>query len=369
MVKEAETQNTSEVAPEPSHFTTPPRWSEKLKLHKWKILGGVLGIFVLAGAVFGAYKLGQLSRPKTKAVEISCQEDSDCVLVIDKGGCCSCPTAVNKSELDRNKNLRIFLPEEMEEAQEVRPECKNIICSPCAFWNKAVCVSGVCRGAYEESESPTADWKTYTNKEHGFSIKYPSFGKQVLLDTDGAYLGICNLNNALLAIKASPPDYEQLIITVDVELNNANLDIQNWLTANCKGDWVLNPSSKKEIIIGGVSATKITGESKFPPHLGSSTFAVLSREKMLYFIHLWYPSMQFERGGEAPQIDIYETTDQILSTFRFLEEENPRSDCLGSCKCMKECNKEGPVYFIHDGEGAFECSINSVDKTCCCSGV
>jgi len=32
---------------------------EKLKLHRFKILGGALGVFVLAGAVFGAYKLGQ----------------------------------------------------------------------------------------------------------------------------------------------------------------------------------------------------------------------------------------------------------------------------------------------------------------------
>jgi len=32
---------------------------EKLRIHKGKILGGVLGIFVFAGAVFGAYKFGQ----------------------------------------------------------------------------------------------------------------------------------------------------------------------------------------------------------------------------------------------------------------------------------------------------------------------
>jgi len=32
---------------------------EKLKTHKFKILGGILGILVFAGAVFGAYKLGQ----------------------------------------------------------------------------------------------------------------------------------------------------------------------------------------------------------------------------------------------------------------------------------------------------------------------
>lgn len=38
---------------------TPPRWREKLGLHKFKILGGVLGILVFAGGVFGAYRLGQ----------------------------------------------------------------------------------------------------------------------------------------------------------------------------------------------------------------------------------------------------------------------------------------------------------------------
>jgi len=32
---------------------------DKIKIHKWKILTGVFGIFVFAGAVFGAYKLGQ----------------------------------------------------------------------------------------------------------------------------------------------------------------------------------------------------------------------------------------------------------------------------------------------------------------------
>lgn len=32
---------------------------DKLKIHKFKILGGILGILFLAGAAFGAYKLGQ----------------------------------------------------------------------------------------------------------------------------------------------------------------------------------------------------------------------------------------------------------------------------------------------------------------------
>lgn len=42
--------------PEPE-LPTPSFW-EKIKINKFKILAGVLGIFVFAGAVFGAYKLG-----------------------------------------------------------------------------------------------------------------------------------------------------------------------------------------------------------------------------------------------------------------------------------------------------------------------
>lgn len=36
-----------------------PSFREKLKIHKFKIIGGIFGILVFAGAVFGAYKFGQ----------------------------------------------------------------------------------------------------------------------------------------------------------------------------------------------------------------------------------------------------------------------------------------------------------------------
>ncbi|MFZ5365804.1 MAG: hypothetical protein ACOZBZ_00745 [Patescibacteria group bacterium] len=39
----------------------PASFWEKLKIHKFKILGGVLGVLVLVSIVFGAYKLGQRS--------------------------------------------------------------------------------------------------------------------------------------------------------------------------------------------------------------------------------------------------------------------------------------------------------------------
>ncbi|TSC54185.1 MAG: hypothetical protein LiPW16_113 [Microgenomates group bacterium LiPW_16] len=36
-----------------------PTFLDKLKIHRWKILSGILGVLVFAGAVFGAYKFGQ----------------------------------------------------------------------------------------------------------------------------------------------------------------------------------------------------------------------------------------------------------------------------------------------------------------------
>lgn len=52
-----------------------------------------------------------------------------------------------------------------------------------------------------------------------------------------------------------------------------------------------------------------------------------------------------------------------------IENANPQVDCLGSCKCLKECNEIGPTYFIPVEQGSSECSGNSTNKTCCCSGV
>jgi len=55
MEEKIEPQPLMEPEAEPS---VPSLW-EKLKANKFKILGGVLGILVLAGAVFGAYKFGR----------------------------------------------------------------------------------------------------------------------------------------------------------------------------------------------------------------------------------------------------------------------------------------------------------------------
>lgn len=85
---------------------------EKLKVNKFKILGGVLGVFILTGAAFGAYKFSQ-RQVYPELVE----------------GPTPSPTATP-------------LPTPTPEPTP--------------------------------TPGPTADWKTHTNTECGFSIKYPS---------------------------------------------------------------------------------------------------------------------------------------------------------------------------------------------------
>jgi len=46
------------VTPQEIQIQSPSFWG-KIKVHKFKILGGILGVFVFVGAVFGAYKFGQ----------------------------------------------------------------------------------------------------------------------------------------------------------------------------------------------------------------------------------------------------------------------------------------------------------------------
>lgn len=53
-----------------------------------------------------------------------------------------------------------------------------------------------------------------------------------------------------------------------------------------------------------------------------------------------------------------------------INDDNPRLDCAGSCRCMEKCNEQGPVYFIFNEEASQEeCYFNLENKMCCCSGI
>lgn len=74
------------------------------------------------------------------------------------------------------------------------------------------------------------------------------------------------------------------------------------------------------------------------------------------------PNDEFDRNVDIKYAEKEFTIEETLL-------KNPQTECLGTCRCMTECNKEGPLYFIPAEEGSSECSVNSANKTCCCSGV
>ena len=88
----------------------------------------------------------------------------------------------------------------------------------------------------------TANWKTYMNTEYGFSFKYPN-NKAVDIRKD-AYLGVCNVKNGVIRIVLYPEGttippipvdglYE-MQFDVDIEQNQENLSVQDWVSQNCK---------------------------------------------------------------------------------------------------------------------------------------
>lgn len=109
---------------------------------RFKFLVGILGVFVLVGAVFSAYRL-------YKSTE--CVKDSDCVLVVGRNQCCYCPKAVSRKTLKINKNL-VEYEFAVHHYSELMPDfCKVLECRPCEpFFESAVCVNGKCLGKIKE---------------------------------------------------------------------------------------------------------------------------------------------------------------------------------------------------------------------------
>lgn len=136
----------------------------------WKIIVCViLGLLVVVGGVCVGIQVG---KKQASSLEI-CKQDLDCVLAIDEKDCCRCPKAVNKKDLEKNKNLIKYPLEQWQEWPMVDlPECRDVVCKPCASNPWAVCLDELCTVATSRDQTET--WKTYTHEECGFQIKYPA---------------------------------------------------------------------------------------------------------------------------------------------------------------------------------------------------
>lgn len=132
-------------------------------------------------------------------------------------------------------------------------------------------------------DDPTADWKTYTNEEYGFSFKYPN----------NAIYKITNFTGSKFSVTFSNlSKYEYTDLTVFVG--------NNWAFTNPKAD------SVKNFKVDGIDAYK----EDLPLGQNPPQTLVYVKDKNNYL------TMQLNKNDKDIVID--EIFDQILSTFKFV---------------------------------------------------
>jgi len=290
-------------------------------------------VLIITVVGIGAFWLGRsLSEPKISVVPtptvvpetqgFSCQTDSDCVLVRNIKQCCSCPQAVNKEELEKNKDLLKFPHLTLEMIPTPSGGCKDKICSPCPEWSKAICVSGICKEAAEDqvvvNETPaptsspdlTAGWRTYINKENGIEFKYPP-------EWEAKALPGWTLNVFLESHPFEIPKATEFMTSIQVEFNEVMNTITNEKyfqektleegTKRIESLYDPKTMTRSDLVVGGKKAVQISGLWG-PGMLEGRYFkeTLIQMEDKLLIVSL--TNKEFE--------DIY---NQILSTFKFLD--------------------------------------------------
>jgi len=293
----------------------------------------ILGLILAGGLVYAGMQIGKkqsqipvVPTPTVVPEELqgfSCQSDLDCVLARNIKQCCSCPFAANNEELEKNKDLIKWPKITLEEIPTPPGGCKDIACSPCPYWSKAICVSGICKEVAEdqvvvvkETPTPTPDsdlmagWKTYTNKENGIEFKYPP-------EWEAKALPGWTLNVFLESHPFEIPKATEFMTSIQVEFNEVMNTITNEKyfqektleegTKRIESLYDPKTMTRSDLVVGGKKAVQISGLWG-PGMLEGRYFkeTLIQMEDKLLIVSL--TNKEFE--------DIY---NQILSTFKFLD--------------------------------------------------
>jgi hypothetical protein len=174
------------------------------------------------------------------------------------------------------------------------------------------------------TQEGTANWKTYTNDKYGFSFKYPENAKYEVTHATNTEF------NIMLSNLTGLP-YEELVIYVG----------NNWAYTNTNADKV------KNFIVDGISAYR----ENLP--LGQNP-----PQSLVYVKHgAYYFTIQQTKDPKDPVID--QTFTQILSTFKFVDQNNQGSQTNGqhvNCPatrpqvCSMLCIQPPPYLCGSDGK-------------------
>gem|GEM_PF-4623840 len=144
----------------------------------------------------------------------------------------------------------------------------------------------------------TANWKTYTNTSHGYSIKYPT--------TWIAYENNTPNSVTLMSAPDYPSDGE---IGIEVEANQERLDGKQWAQKDAQTTCIVQPCTPsltfgEEITVGGIKTFVVSGQL---PKWTQEAVYIPYNEKM-YIIRA---------SSNVSGSTITQTFRKILSTFQF----------------------------------------------------
>ena len=137
----------------------------------------------------------------------------------------------------------------------------------------------------------TANWKTYTNNEYGFEIKYPS---------DFMILNYSSANDWHLIIQKPQVDIYEIEVS-----KNANMSSFEYSERE-------EPIKVEEITLGGIKGKKIQRGPLYPADAGPRTSIII------YIVKGENTYIFYENYGEKPDEGTIRFN-QMLSTFRFID--------------------------------------------------